>query len=131
MPALRRPTWTEAVLLVLLGVVLGALLATSISPGSGEALAGGGGAGGVVAIAGNGDKSDFFYLVDTTKQVVCVYRWSNPGLRLVCARAYDYDLELLDTAEDKIIEGRGATRGYVKAQVEALRRAKVPKPLNR
>jgi hypothetical protein len=134
MPALRRPTWTEAVLLALLGAVLGALAVTGVGPGGGEALAGAVGAapaGRVLAVAGNGDRSDFFYLVDTARQVVCVYRWSNPGLRLVSARSYDYDLELLDTAEDKIIESRGATRGYVKAQVELQRRARLPKPLER
>ena len=57
------------------------------------------------------------------------YRWMNPGLRLVSARAYDYDLEIQDTAADKNIEFKGATRGYVKAYVEAARRAGEAKPV--
>jgi hypothetical protein len=125
----RRPTWTEALLLVLLGGVLGSLLVRSGSAGSAEALAGGGAAGGVIAVAGYGERSDLFYVVDTARQRICVYRWMNPGLRLVSARAYDYDLEIQDTAADKNIEFKGATRGYVKAYVEAARRAGEAKPV--
>ncbi len=126
----RRPTWTEALLLVLLGIVITLLLIRGDGIGHREALAGGGGAAGIIAIAGNGEKADLFYVVDTARQRICVYRWSNPGLRLVAARAYDFDMEVQDSSGDKIIEGRGATRHYVKAQVEALRRKKELKPLN-
>ncbi len=126
--SVRRPTWTETLLLVLLGVVLTALVVRG-GPSGGKAYAGGGGAtGGIIAIAGNGEKADILYVVDTGKQRICVYRWLNPGLRLVAARGYDFDMEILDSSGDRTIEGRGATRGYVKAQVEAARRAKELKP---
>jgi hypothetical protein len=126
--SVRRPTWTEALLLVVLGAVIGALLIRADGVGSGSALAAGGQAGGIIAFAGEGDKSDILYVVDTAKQRICVYRWVNPGIRLVAARAFDYDLELLDSAGDKNIEQKGATRGYVKAQVEAARRAVEARP---
>ncbi|MHC4914618.1 MAG: hypothetical protein ACYTGB_03920 [Planctomycetota bacterium] len=127
----RRPTWTEALLLVLLGIAVAALILTrGDGIGHREALAGGGGAAGIIAIAGNGERADLFYVVDTARQRICVYRWSNPGLRLVAARAYDFDMEVQDSSGDKTIEGRGATRHYVKAQVEAQRRKKELKPLN-
>ncbi len=118
--SVRRPTWTETLLLVLLGIVLTALV-TRGGPGGGKAYAGGGSAGRVIAMTGNGDRADLLYLVDTGKQRICVYRWM-PGLRLVSARGYDFDMEILDSFGDRTIEGRGATRGYVKAQVEAQRR---------
>jgi hypothetical protein len=120
---MRRPTWTETLLLVLLGVVLTALVVRGDGVLSSEAHAGGGAAGSFIAIAGNGDKSDMFYVVDTDKKRICVYRFNNPGLRLVAVRAFDFDLEILDSTGDRTIEGRGATRGYVKAQVEHARRA--------
>ncbi len=125
----RRPTWTETLLLVLLGIVLTALLVRGDVSLTEEAHAGGGATAGMIAVAGNADRSDMFYLVDTAKQRVCVYRWSNPGLRLVAVRAYDFDLEILDSSGDRTIEGRGATRGYVKSQVEASRRAKELRPI--
>jgi len=125
----RRPTWTETLLLVLLGIVLTALLVRGDLSVTSEARAGGGAASGIIAVAGNADKADLLYLVDTAKQRVCVYRWSNPGLRLIAVRAYDFDLEILDSSGDRTIEGRGATRGYVKSQVEAARRAKELKPI--
>ena len=125
----RRPTWTEALLLAVLGAVLGGLVVRAGWASSAEALADAGvAAGGVIAVTGQGDKADLLYLVDTGKQRICVYRWVNPGIRLVSARAYDYDLEVVDSSGDKNIEVKGATRGYVKAQVEAARRAVEARP---
>lgn len=125
--AIRRPSWTEVLLLVLLGVVLTVLFTRG---GGNTAYAGGGAAGGIIALAGHAEKADLLYVVDTKRQRVCVYRWFNPGLRLVAARAFDYDLELLDTAGDRRIEGgKGATRNYVKTEVERFRRARELKPL--
>ena len=127
----RRPTWTETLLLVLLGIVLALLLVRGDLQMTQEAHAGGGAAAGIIAVAGNAEKADLFYVVDTAKQRICVYRWSNPGLRLVAVRAYDFDMEILDSSGDRTIEGRGATRGYVKSQVEAARRSKELKPLKK
>jgi hypothetical protein len=129
--SMRRPTWTETLLLVLLGIVLALLLVRGDLSVTQEAYAGGGAAAGIIAVAGNAEKADLFYVVDTAKQRICVYRWSNPGLRLVAVRAYDFDMEILDSSGDRTIEGRGATRGYVKSQVEAHRRAKELKPLKK
>jgi hypothetical protein len=119
-------------LLALLGVVVTVLVARGDGraqdvrpPAAGAAAAGAAHVcppGGVMAFPGTGEQSGLLYVVDTGRQRICVYRWMNPGIRLVAARAYDFDMEILDSAEDKVIEGRGATRGYVKAQVEAARR---------
>jgi hypothetical protein len=117
----RRPTWAETVLLVVLTVVV----TTAVCHGtfdSREALASSSGTNNIIAVAGQGDKADLFYVVDTAKRKICLYRWSNPGLRLIAARCYDFDAEIMDSAGDKMIEGRGATRGYVKSEVEAQRR---------
>ena len=119
----RRPTWTETALLVMVAVMLTWLLTQGEESMGMPALASGGAAGSLIAATGQDKHSDIFYLVDTTKQRVLVYRWNNPGLRLVSARAYDYDLEVLDSYGDKQIEGVGASRGYVKKQVEDHRRA--------
>jgi hypothetical protein len=115
-------------LVVLFGLVLVGLLVRGDLSMSRRALAAGKAPPRVLAVAGTGDRSDLLYLVDTSRQRICVYRWSNPGLRLVAARAYDFDLEILDSSADRTIEGRGATRGYVKAQVEAVRRKQLVRP---
>ncbi len=129
--SMRRPTRTETLLLVLLGIVIALLLVRGDLSVTREAYAGGGAAAGVIAVAGYGDNADLFYVVDTARQRICVYRWSNPGLRLVAARAYDFDVEIQDSSADRTIEGKGATRGYVKSQVEAHRRAMELKPLKK
>jgi hypothetical protein len=125
---MRRPTWIEALLLVVLAVVLTALF----TRGGGPAYAGGGGGiNSVLAMVAEdvggtrGERAELLYLIDTTKQRLCVYRWTGSRLGLVAAREYAFDMELTETTGDKAVESfEGATRGYVKAQVEAFRRAK-------
>ncbi|HOX05248.1 MAG TPA: hypothetical protein PK280_02510 [Planctomycetota bacterium] len=129
---MRRPTWLETLLLIALAVAMTALLVRDGGPVR-EALAGGGGgANGVVALTaqnvGTG-RAELLYIVDTAKQRICVYSWNGTRLGLVAARAFDYDLEVLDSSGDKTIESaEGAARGYVKAQVESFRRQKELQP---
>ena len=124
---MRRPTWIEALLLVVLAVALTALFVRG-----GTAYAGGGGGtNSMLALVAEdvggsrAERAELLYLIDTAKQRVCVYRWTGNRLGLVSAREYAYDLELLETTGDKTVETlEGAPRGYVKAQVEAFRRMK-------
>jgi len=123
---MRRPTWIEALLLVVLAVALTALFVR----GGGPAYAGGGGGtNSVLALvaedvgAARTERAELLYLIDTAKQRVCLYRWTGNRLGLVSARDYSFDMELLESTGDKTIESmEGAPRGYVKAQVEAFRR---------
>jgi hypothetical protein len=130
---LRRPTWLETLLLLALAVALTALLVRGGGPVPAAYAGGGGGVNGIVVLAGqnlgNG-RAELLYLVDTSKQRICIYNWDGTHLGLVAARAFDYDLEVLDSSGDKSIEnGTGATRGYIKAQVESFRKQKeLPPP---
>lgn len=125
----KRPTWLEAGLLAALAATLAVLLCRQ--PAGVARAGGGGGVNGVIAICGDADSKGIanLFLFDTNKQRLCVYRWDGTRLGLVSARAYDYDLEVLDSAGDRNIEnGVGATRGYIKAQVEQARRAREMQP---
>jgi len=130
---LRRPTWLEALLLVALAVALTALVVRDGGLGRSAYASGGGGTNGFIAVTsqdvGN-QRAEMLYLIDTNRQRLCIYRWEGLRLGLVCARAFDYDLEWLDSSGDKTVESNaGATRGYVKAAVEAFRRQKeLPPP---
>jgi hypothetical protein len=125
---LRRPTWLETLLLIALAVALTAILVRQGGPVATAYAGGGGGTNAFLAVTaqdvGN-QRAELLYLIDTTKQRLCLYRWDGTHLGLVSARAFDYDLEVLDSSGDKAIESNvGATRGYVKTQVEAFRRQK-------
>ena len=131
---MRRPTWLETVLLMALAVALTALLVRGdggLAARSAYA-AGGGGANGVVAFTVTGwgqNQSELLCLIDTAKQRLCLYKWDGNHIGLVAARAYDYDLEILDSTGDKVIgSGSGASRGYIKSQVEQARRAQAIQP---
>ena len=130
---MRRPTWLEALLLVALAVALTAVLVRDGGVMPAAHAGGGGGTNGLVALtvqnAGNG-RAELVYLIDTAKQRICVYNWDGAHLGLVAARAFDYDLEILDSSGDRTIESAaGATRGYVKAQVEQYRKQReLPQP---
>jgi hypothetical protein len=132
---MRRPTWTETLLLVGLAAALAALAFRGDNPLAGAAYAGGGGGtNSIIAFASQNtgqNRAELLYLIDTSKQRICIYHWNGDRLGLVTARAYDFDLEVADSSIDKanIENGTGATRGYVKAQVEAWRKAKeLPAP---
>lgn len=126
---MRRPTWLETLLLVALAIALTAFLVRDggISK-TAYASGGGGGTNSVIAFAaqayGN-NVADQLYVIDTTRQRICLYKWDGTHFGLAAARAFDYDVELQDSTGDKAFEtGVGVSRGYVKAQVEAFRRAK-------
>jgi hypothetical protein len=129
---LRRPTWLETLLLMALVVALTVILMRDGGPIPAAYAAGGGGTNGIVALTvqniGNG-RAELLCLVDTSKQRICFYNWDGTHLGLVAARAFDYDLEVLDSSGDKTIESAaGATRGYVKAQVESFRKQRELQP---
>jgi hypothetical protein len=132
---LRRPTWLETLLLVALAAALTALLVRDGSAVRTAFAGGGGGTNSVIALTvqnvGNG-RAELLYLIDTNKQRICVYNWDGTHLGLVAARAFDYDLEVLDSSGDKTIESvAGATRGYIKAQVESFRKQRELGPPNK
>ena len=66
-----------------------------ILPGGGG-LAGGTDTGG----GGGGGGGLRFYIVDTGKQVVCVYGLNGDKIRLVSAREYSRDMDILDASLD-------------------------------
>jgi len=121
---MKRPTWFEG---ILLGAVLtlGALYVLDRA-GSRDGTAraeGGGAANNVVVLTGTDQEADKLYLVDTALKRILVYKSVGDKLRLVGARGYEYDVEIVDSSGDRNIENsNGATYGYVKSQVEEARR---------
>lgn len=68
-----------------------------------------------------------FYLVDTIKQVICVYQMDGDKIRLVAAREYKHDIEIVDSSLDlgniKSFEGsNGIDRQTSEVYAEALKK---------
>ena len=92
-------------------------------PGGGGDVGGGGAGGGVGGLR--------FYLVDTTKQVVCVYTMVGDRIRLVSAREYSRDMDIVDAsltvptkggAQIRSFEGtQGIDRATAEAYADGLR----------
>lgn len=124
---MKRPAWFEGVLLgavLTLGVLY--VLERADSRGGTARAEGGGAANNVIALTGTGQESDKLYLVDTARQRILVYKTTGDRLRLVGARGFEYDIEIVDTSGDRNIENsNGATYQYVKAQVEDARRRRM------
>jgi len=54
---------------------------------------------GFIALTLPGDGKDLrFYIIDTTKRVVCVYTLVGDKVRLVSAREYDRDMDIFDAS---------------------------------
>jgi hypothetical protein len=90
-----------------------------------QAMAAGGGwdTHGVIAAVTN--PAQRLVVIDTNPsvQTICVYRTSGVGeFRLVCARSYRYDLEVLDSADTDIERSNGKTFFEVKRSYEASQR---------
>jgi len=123
---LKTNLWMQNTLL--LGV-LGLLAYVYFGAPATPAHAAGGGweTAGVMAVSTPGANNERLVLIDTKKQVICVYR--NAGLgrfRLVGARSYKYDVEVKDSSGSAIEKGNGLTYFEMKQYYEALEKA--PKP---
>ncbi|MFH0938832.1 MAG: hypothetical protein V1899_06090 [Planctomycetota bacterium] len=69
-----------------------------------------------------------FFIVDTNKQVICVYGMVGDKLRLVSARKFDFDSDIFDGslqigAMRGIEGGNGVTRAEAKIYSEGLKKA--------
>jgi hypothetical protein len=63
---------------------------------------------GYIALNCNGSTSSRFYLIDTNKQVICVYSLNGAKLRLVSARKFDFDAKIVDSSlQGQDAKGRG------------------------
>jgi hypothetical protein len=120
---LKKNLWMQNTLLLgLLGFLGYLYLAGSGAPA--HAAGGGWETAGVMAVATPGANNERLVLIDTKKQVICVYR--NAGLgrfRLVGARSYKYDVEVKDSSNSNIEKGNGMTYFEMKAYYEALEKA--------
>lgn len=74
---------------------------------------GGGGFGDVGGAAGGGGVGNLkFYLIDTTKQVICVYDLRGDKIRLVSAREYSRDMDIADASLDVPMRGGGRVNSF-------------------
>jgi hypothetical protein len=51
-----------------------------------------------IALSVAADQNSKFYLIDTTKQVICVYQLVGEKIRLVAARDFAQDTDIVDTS---------------------------------
>jgi hypothetical protein len=109
------------------------LLVISIGGGGGgmAGLGGGGDSGSASGGGGGGGGSTRFYIIDSAKKVICVYNMTGDKIRLVNARQYDCDTDILDASIDvpvaggtmKAFEGgNGLSRVEAKAYSEGLKK---------
>ena len=76
--------------------------------------------------AGAGD-NDKFYVIDTNKKVICIYRIQTASIRLVCARKFDEDEKVWDPSipllKNRPLEGAdGVTRADAKDYADSLQK---------
>lgn len=55
---------------------------------------------GYIALTTRATENDRFYIIDTNKQVICVYNIQSGQLRLVAARKFDFDSKIWDASVD-------------------------------
>jgi len=102
------------------------------APGVIAMALGGGGGGGASSSADTGGTSGGggstrFFIIDTAKNVICVYSLTGEKIRLVNARKYDYDADIPDASLDvggmRAFEGgNGLSRNEAKAYSEGLKK---------
>jgi hypothetical protein len=89
---------------------------------------GGGSAGGETSTtAGGGSATNRFFIIDTAKNVICVYTMTGEKIRLVNARKYDADTDIVDASLDvagirSFEGGNGLSRVEAKAYSEGLKK---------
>jgi hypothetical protein len=135
-PFSRAARWTRFTLLAAIAAVLGLIVTTprneyplTMSRAQANAISAAPGFLLTSLTAGNANQ---FYIVDTTKQIICVYNVTGDQLRLEAARKFDYDTEIWDSsvaAKGIRIEGntngigRDDAKAYweeIKPKIEAL-----------
>ena len=128
--ASRAARWTRFTLLAAIAAVLGLIVTTprneyplTMSRAQANAISAAPGFLLTSLTAGNANQ---FYLVDTTKQIICVYNVTGDQLRLEAARKFDYDTEIADgsvAAKGIRIEGNtnGINRDDAKAYWEEIK----------
>jgi hypothetical protein len=81
-----------------------------------------------LALTVGASNEDKFYVIDTNKKVICVYRIETAQIRLVCARKFDEDEKIWDPSipllrNNKPLEGSdGVTRDDSKYYAEQLQK---------
>jgi hypothetical protein len=125
-------------MLILTGIgVLAILIATTpnanpLSVKHAQAEGGIAAAPGYIALTTNGSNAARFYLVNSAKQVICVYTLNGGQLRLVAARKFDHDRQIFDASISvvtpegismKAFEGTdGLDRSEAKGYAEGLKK---------
>lgn len=94
----RLASWTRFLLLAAIAVVLGLILTSPeypliMSRAHADSLSA---APGYICTSIAAANAERFYLVDTNKQVICVYSVVQDSLRLQSARKFDYDSSIPD-----------------------------------
>jgi hypothetical protein len=80
-----------------------------------------------LALTAGAENNDKFYLIDTNKKVICMYRIETASIRLVCARKFDEDEKIWDPSipllRNKPLEGAdGVTRSDAKDYADLLQK---------
>lgn len=134
----RLAQWTRFALLAAIAVVVGLMVTTPRDEISGyPRMMSRAQAEGICAAPGfllstiGITPADKLYLVDTNKQVICVYGCSNDQLRLQSARKYDFDTEIPEGSAELDIGGKrfkaeggnGLTRDQAKGYAEKIKEA--------
>jgi len=127
--ATRAARWTRFALIAAIALVLGLIVTTPrneyplvMSRAQANAIAAAPGFLMTALTSANGNQ---FYLVDTHKQIICVYNVTNDQLKLEAARKFDLDSDIKDgSIPHKIkIDGNsnGASREDAKAYWDDLK----------
>ncbi|MEI6234590.1 MAG: hypothetical protein WCT04_16165 [Planctomycetota bacterium] len=125
----RAATWTRFALLAAIACVLGLIVTTprneyplTMSKAQANLISAAPGYLFTSIQSGNGSQ---FFLVDTNKQVICVYNVTGDKLRLEAARKFDYDTDVVDGSiglKGVIIEGgNGVSREQAKTYGDELK----------
>ncbi len=98
----RAAHWTRFTLIAAIAVVMGLILTTPrneypLTMSRAQANAIGAAPGYLLTSLPQGTGTQF-YLVDTTKQIICVYNITGDKLRLEAARKFDTDSDIKDTS---------------------------------
>lgn len=81
-----------------------------------------------LALTAGGGGNDKFYVIDSNKKVICLYRIQTAEIRLVCARKFDEDEKIWDPSipllrNNKPMEGSdGVTRSEAKDYADLLQK---------
>ncbi len=125
----RAARWTRFALLAGIAIILGVIVTTPRNEYplqmSRAQAAGIAAAPGYLMTSLNATTADRFFLVDTNKQVICVYQVSGDQLRLIAARKFDIDSDILDGSFPmkgvKLEGGNGLSREEAKSYLDEFK----------